>query len=81
MAELGTRDANRKSVGRTLSAYSCARHVSTRRLGTGNLNDPHAPRNLTNGFVPRPRPRPCECLLLAGAVRAMMGHRELAELA
>src|SRR5215510_7933134 len=33
MAELGTRCTHRKGAGRKLSAYGCARRISTRRAG------------------------------------------------
>src|SRR5215471_3430677 len=33
MAELGTRGTHRKGAGRKLSAYGCARRISTRRAG------------------------------------------------
>src|SRR5215510_8318580 len=35
MAELGTRCTHRKGAGRKLSAYGCARRISTRRAGHG----------------------------------------------
>src|SRR5713226_1258755 len=50
MAELGTRGTHRKGAGRKLSAYGCARRISTRRPGHGVTGGAWK-RGRANGFL------------------------------